>query len=324
MPQPQLDSATRAILRRFRRQRPLRAGSLLVTILGDSIVPRGGAITLGSLIELARPFGLNDRLVRTSVGRLAQEGWIRARQMGRQSEYTLTPRGRARFAEATRRIYGEPERRWDGKWTLVFAPAGKLRDELRWLGFGQIAPGVLAHPVHDVATTRRLLAAVGQRRPMMSMRAVSGGAAEDGRLIAEGWRLAELARAYRRFIESFEPVATAVARGRRPGFLGAFVIRTLLVHEYRKVHLRDPLLPGELLPESWVGAAAYGLCQHLYREVYASSEEHLNGSARRLAAGLPAPDAQALARFGGLRLSPQARAAHAPAASSSSPTTDIG
>jgi phenylacetic acid degradation operon negative regulatory protein len=301
MPQPQLDGATQAILRRFRRQRPLRAGSLLVTILGDSIVPRGGAVTLGSLIELARPFGLNERLVRTSVGRLAQDGWIRARQLGRQSEYTLTSRGHARFSEATRRIYGEPKRGWDGKWTLIFAPPGRLRDELRWLGFGQVAPGVLAHPTHGVAETQRPLAAVGQRRPVVSMRAVSGGTSQDDRLIAEGWKLAELARAYRRFIGSFQPIATAVARGRGPGALGSFVIRTLLVHEYRKVHLRDPLLPEELLPKSWEGTAAYALCQHLYREVYASSEEYLAQSARRLSTALPAPDAQALARFGGLR-----------------------
>jgi hypothetical protein len=39
------------LIKRFRRQRPLRGGSLLVTIFGDSIMPRGGAIALGSLIR---------------------------------------------------------------------------------------------------------------------------------------------------------------------------------------------------------------------------------------------------------------------------------
>src|SRR2546430_16693793 len=28
----------------------------------------------------------------------------------------------------------------------------------------------------------------------------------------------------------------------------SFIIRTLLIHEYRKIHLRDPLLPPALLP----------------------------------------------------------------------------
>ena len=66
----------RSLLRHFRAQRPLRGGSLLVTVFGDAIAPRGGAVTLESLIRLAAPFGLTERLVRTSVARLAREGWL--------------------------------------------------------------------------------------------------------------------------------------------------------------------------------------------------------------------------------------------------------
>src|SRR6185295_9471876 len=83
-------SASRSLLTRFHRQRPVRSGSLLITVLGDSIAPRGGVITLGSLIKLSAPFGLPERLVRTSVGRLAQEGWLASNREGRQSEYFLT------------------------------------------------------------------------------------------------------------------------------------------------------------------------------------------------------------------------------------------
>src|SRR6201990_1009934 len=95
------------LVSRFRRQRPLRAGSLIVTLFGDSLLPRGGAIALGSLIELAAPFGLNERLVRTAAARLAQDGWLAARRVGKRSEYRLTEDGRVQFAEATERIYGE-------------------------------------------------------------------------------------------------------------------------------------------------------------------------------------------------------------------------
>ena len=79
------------LLRRFRASRPLRAGSLLITIFGDAIAPRGGAVTLGSLIRLAAPFGLTERLVRTSVARLAQRRLAVARRAGRRSEYRLSP-----------------------------------------------------------------------------------------------------------------------------------------------------------------------------------------------------------------------------------------
>ena len=49
-------TAAAELVARFRRQRPLRGGSLIVTMFGDSIMPRGGAIALGSLIALAAPF----------------------------------------------------------------------------------------------------------------------------------------------------------------------------------------------------------------------------------------------------------------------------
>ncbi len=57
---------------------PPRAKSLVMTLFGDVITPHGGEVWLGSLIELLAPFGISDRLVRTSVYRLAEEGWLDA------------------------------------------------------------------------------------------------------------------------------------------------------------------------------------------------------------------------------------------------------
>src|SRR4029453_14301246 len=60
---------------RERSRHPPRAKSLVVTVWGDAIAPHGGAVWLSGLIKLLAPLGLNERLVRTSVYRLAQEGW---------------------------------------------------------------------------------------------------------------------------------------------------------------------------------------------------------------------------------------------------------
>src|SRR5450830_1341303 len=68
---------------------PPRSKSLVMTIFGDAIVPHGGVVWLGSLIELLEPFGVNDRLLRTSVFRLAQEGWLGAQRDGRRSCYSM-------------------------------------------------------------------------------------------------------------------------------------------------------------------------------------------------------------------------------------------
>src|ERR1700719_654358 len=115
-------SLSAELVARFRRQRPLRGGSLIVTIFGDAIMPRGGAVTLGSLISLAAPFGLNERLGRTAAARLAKEGWLEGRRAGKRSEYHLSQDGRERFAEATRRIYGAAETAWSGRWTVIVLP----------------------------------------------------------------------------------------------------------------------------------------------------------------------------------------------------------
>ena len=161
-PSTPLPAPVRALLRNFRAQRPLRGGSLLITVFGDSIAPRGGAVTLGSLIRLAAPFGLTERLVRTSVARLARDGWLAAQRSGRRSEYRLTRTGEERFAEATRRIYGKSPSVWDGMWTFVVVPPGgprraHLRGDLKWLGFGQLNPSLFAHPGCPPGQARRWL-----------------------------------------------------------------------------------------------------------------------------------------------------------------------
>jgi phenylacetic acid degradation operon negative regulatory protein len=104
---------------RFLAEDPPRSKSLVVTIFGDAIVPHGGTVWLGSLIELLAPFGVNDRLLRTSVFRLAQEGWLGSQRDGRRSSYAITPGAMARFRHAYRRIYAPLAVHWDGHWTLV-------------------------------------------------------------------------------------------------------------------------------------------------------------------------------------------------------------
>jgi phenylacetic acid degradation operon negative regulatory protein len=44
-----IESASRKLVAEFRSRRTLRTGSLITTVFGDSIAPRGGTVWLGSL-----------------------------------------------------------------------------------------------------------------------------------------------------------------------------------------------------------------------------------------------------------------------------------
>ncbi len=301
-------TAAAELIARFRRQRPLRGGSLIVTVFGDSIMPRGGAIALGSLIALAAPFGLNERLVRTAATRLAKDGWLEGRRAGKLSEYRLSPDGRARFAEATKRIYGGPDTAWSGRWTLVVLPPMRaaerkeLREELNWRGFGELSSNVFAHPELD---SRSLKAPPHSKGPLSKVIVFEADLADDDapqRLVNLGWNLEDLGLRYRRFAKRFERVMAALRVTRSLDPQACFVVRTLLIHEYRRLHLRDPLLPPRLLSSDWPGARAATLCREIYAHVFAASEAHLSRVAVQLDGPLPAPDSAVMQRFGGIEL----------------------
>ncbi len=298
--------AAAALVARFRRQRPLRAGSLIVTLFGDSIMPRGGAIALGSLIALAEPFGLNERLVRTATARLAKDGWLEGRRAGKLSEYRLSDDGRERFAEATKRIYSAPDAEWSGRWTVIVLPPMRAaerkahRDELLWRGFGALSNNVFAHPELD---SRALKLSRRPGAPLSKVIVFDASLGDDDapqRLVSLGWNLEDLARRYQLFVKRFERVLDALRSARCLDHQAGFIVRTLLIHEYRRLHLRDPLLPPRLLRADWPGTKAATLCREIYSRVFAASESYLSHVAAQLEGPLPAPHDSVMQRFGGI------------------------
>ena len=89
----------------FARRKPVRSGSLIISVFGDAVSQHGSAVWLGSLIRVLEPFGLNQRQIRTAVFRLVQQDWLVARQVGRRSYYSFTAAGQRHYEKAARRIY---------------------------------------------------------------------------------------------------------------------------------------------------------------------------------------------------------------------------
>jgi len=275
----------------FRQQTRVQAGSLIISVFGDAILPRGGRIWLGSLIRLLEPLELNERLVRTSVFRLAKEEWLRTETVGRRADYVLTNSGRRRFEEASRHIYAAHAPLWDRRWRLILAVGEfdlKERDRLRralfWQGFGLLGADCFVHPSADLTAAFDALVAEGlssyldRLMPLLAADSRSGLSANDADLVRRAWNLDELARAYADFVATYLPILAELRRDRQAevGEEDAFLLRTLLIHDYRRLLLRDPELPDVLLPVDWSGQKARLLCKELYRRLEAPSERHLD------------------------------------------------
>ena len=301
-----LETKVHSLIAEFQSRPSLRAGSLITTVFGDSIAPRGGVVWLGSMIQAMSEFGINERLVRTSVFRLAKDGWLQSDQIGRRSYYSLTDEGRERFEQATHRIYGEPATHWDGKWCLLLLSAlaaqekELVRKEMGWLGFGALSANVLAHPTPDMTdldiTLRRLKLA--DDVVVMSAETLRSDAAMR-RLAQTGWNLDDIDARYASFVSMFRPVVATLRKARRVQPKTAFLLRTLLIQEYRKVLLRDPQLPAELLSANWHGTSAYQLCRNIYLGVQNAADDYLTAAMETADGPLPPPGKSVSSRFGG-------------------------
>ncbi|MEO7954258.1 MAG: phenylacetic acid degradation operon negative regulatory protein PaaX [Polaromonas sp.] len=296
----------------FRQKSHIKAGSLIMSVFGDVVLPRGGRIWLGSLIKLLEPLLINERLVRTSVFRLAKEEWLRTEQRGRRTDYLLTPTGLRRFEEASRHIYTSNHLDWDRRWRLIFTVgelAPKERERVRralfWQGFGVLGSDCFVHPNADLTDTFDALMTDGMSdllvklMPMLAAEVASGLTADHIALVNKAWNLEQLASAYGIFVDCYQPILEELRLDSHSETddESAFLIRILLIHDYRRLLLRDPELPDVLLPAQWSGKKARQLCKELYRRLLAPSERHLDNLLQLANGTTPQPTPMLNARF---------------------------
>ena len=272
---------------------------MVMTLYGDVFAAKGQSIWLGSLIQLLEPFDISARQVRTSVFRLANDQWFDIERIGRRSYYGLSTDGLQRVQHAGKRIYEFSSAPWDGDWTLVFIDAKwklsarqKLRRELLWDGFGQLAPNIFAHPRANHQSFTEILQACQAEAHVTLFKASSLETHSRKPLIElmqQTFNLTHIDAAWQQFIKRF---ASLTARASKLNPAEAFYVRILLIHEYRRILLRDPNLPDELLPPAWSGLEARQLCQSLYQDVKQASEVYLIETVQTLEGALGAAPAE--------------------------------
>jgi len=270
--------ALESLIDRLHSKGRIRVWSLVITMFGDAVVPRGGQVPLGVLQDVMGRLRIEPGALRTAMSRLASDHWVIREREGRNSHYRLAEEGRHAFDLATRRIYSEGPPAWNGAWTVAIAPPNGDTDILAdatGLGFVRINGGVYLRPETE--------GAIRLDDALSGALIVHGESAEHPEAFHALWPSRDIADAYRTLIATVRPLQEALQAGSRLSGSDAMAARILLIHNWRRIVLRDPGLPRDLLPADWPGEAARSVVRDIYADLYAPSESWLDQS------GLPAP-----------------------------------
>ncbi len=233
------------------------ARGLLFTVLGEFVLPHGGAVWTSTVIDVLGRFGVEEKAARQALTRTAADGWLEAERVGRRTRWRLTDAASRLLTEGTGRIFGfrADAGSWDGRWLLVTVrvpeterPARhRLRTRLAWAGLGSPSPGIWLSPHPDrLDEVRKVLDDAGVLGDAQLFVGEHAGGGDLAGLVRQAWDLSALRAEYEQFLEQFAGAEVADP-------LAAVID---LVHSWRRFPWTDPLLPRELLPSPWSGAAA--------------------------------------------------------------------
>lgn len=241
-PTPETDRLGPLIDTLYANQRP-RVWSLIVTVFGDAVLPRGGELQLSRLQVLLGRIGVEAGTIRTALSRLGRDGWVERRRAGRVSFYHLSARAEAETRQAMPQIYALPVAA--DRWGLHL---GRAPD----CAALQIGPAAWLAPGHAGAS------------PVFEAR------------IKHPFPREVLSPEHRAALALLDRDLAALPPETETGLspLDAAAARILLIHRWRRFALRFPQpVPGEdprtrvasaygaMLPasEEWFGSDAEGL-----------------------------------------------------------------
>ncbi|MEO3858628.1 PaaX family transcriptional regulator C-terminal domain-containing protein [Acrocarpospora sp. B8E8] len=253
------------------------ARSILLTVLGEFVLPRGGRVWTGTLVDALGALGIEEKSARQSLARTAAEDLLASTRHGRRVRWNLTPAGDRLLREGTDRIYGfmRKPHGWDGRWLVLTVGVPetqrqlrhRLRTRLTWLGLGSPAPGLWVVPdASKEAAVRDVIAELDLHDRAYAWTGPSAGVGDTAKLITAAWDLDDVERRYIAFIERFE--GTKVLADRE-----AFVNQVQLIQEWRRFPFLDPDLPPELLDHDWPGPRAAAVFHDLHNRWHRRAQE---------------------------------------------------
>ncbi|MGF1700169.1 hypothetical protein L4D09_07625 [Photobacterium makurazakiensis] len=285
--------------------------SLVITFLGDYLCHSGGGIWMGSLINFMESLGFNQRFVRSSVFRLKQDGWLDVKKVGRKSYYFMTPERFDEVRAANNKIYSVEKLGWEGKWNIIHISSSTLNESktngkfLARFGFGILDKGIYIQADQKqlaYSDFENILDKYPEAHIFKQSELFSHDKKNKKSLVSNVWDLARIKDDYDAFCQMFNPVWLEI-KDLPPEEINredCFKLRLLLIHFYRRIIIRDPLLPDELLPDNWSGGVAQSLAMNIYKKIHLHARNHVTELGETVAGPLPLPASDYYSRFGGL------------------------
>jgi phenylacetic acid degradation operon negative regulatory protein len=250
--------------------------SLLLTVLGEYVLPRSGEVWQETLVAALCSLGYTEQAARQALSRSTRDGWLQTERRGRRSRLSLTDSSRELLATGAARIYsfGRPWE-WDGRWLIVIlrvpehrrAVRHQLRSRLAWAGLGSLGGGVWLTP--HVERETELTAAIREEpdAEARSFVAELGAMGDPRELIADAWDLGSVREQYQAFIDDFVRLRPSTPEA-------CFRQQTLLVHAWRRFPFLDPDLPAGVLPPDWPRDRAHALFVERHQRWQAAARAH--------------------------------------------------
>ena len=216
---------------------PLKTWSVVVTILGDLLRDPADRIHGRSLAALTGPMGIADPALRVALHRLKKDGWIESARDGRESLYWLSDVARGETERVRERIYGRSPADV-GNLRLILLPADADPFEDNRFEALTIAPRLV---LTNAAETPPEALQLPMPAPPFPDWLTDQLCAPDHR------------HEFRRLSASVDAtLATTLPTAVVP----CAILRMLILHQWRRLHLRHSAIADAVLPPDWDGARA--------------------------------------------------------------------
>ncbi|MDX1808421.1 MAG: PaaX family transcriptional regulator C-terminal domain-containing protein [Sulfurospirillaceae bacterium] len=287
-----------------------KAKSLIITFFGDTVFPYGGTIWLGSLVKFMEEFDISEKLTRTSIFRLTKEGWLSSKKFGRESYYSLSNYAIDRFVKAHYSVYAYDEQDDENNWIVLFTNALKPDKELELSkilkkeGFASQSKFTYLHPNYKMEYMQDILIKYELQNDVLLINGTADMPMNKEILKDMAnifWDLKDVEERYQSFITKFRKIFALKTPIDEFTTKQCFMLRILLIHEYRRALLYDPKLGNELVSIDWLGKAAASLVDSVYAAIHNQANEYIKENLLTVGGNNPKLDKFYFNRFGGLK-----------------------